>query len=155
MKKLLNPWVIAGTVITASLLLAGAFFVSGGLMQATGESYQGGGEILVIPVPTATKTPPPTVTPTLLPSPTAQGEAGIQQGGTVRISGTEGEGLRLRINPSLSGEIAYLGLEGEIFNVTDGPAEADGYVWWQLQAPLNASRQGWVVSNYLQPVQNP
>jgi len=155
MKKFLNPWVIAGTVITASLLLAVVFFVSGGLFQAEGEPYQGGGGITVIPVPTATQTPPPTVTPTILASPTAQGEAGIQQGGYVRISGTEGEGLRLRLDPSLSGEIAYLGLEGEIFLVTGGPREADGYVWWQLEAPLNVSRRGWVVSDYLQPDQSP
>jgi len=155
MKKFLNPWVIAGTVITASLLLMVAFFVSGGLFPAEGDPYQGGGLIMIIPVPTATRTPPPTMTPTIQASPTTQGEAGIQPGGTVRITGTEGEGLRLRLNPSLSGEIAYLGLEGEIFLVKDGPIEEDGYLWWQLEAPLNSSRRGWVVADYLQPVQNP
>lgn len=146
---------IAGTVVTASLLLAAAFLISGSVFSAGDEPYQGGGKITVIPVPTATRTPPPTVTPTVLPSPTPQVQTGIQPGGTVRISGTEGEGLRLRIEPSLSGEIAYLGLEGEIFLVKGGPVEADGYLWWQLEAPLNAARQGWVVSDYLQPAQSP
>ncbi len=155
MNKFLNPWVIAGTVLTASLLLVITFFVSGGLIPEEGNSYQGGGLILHIPVPTATQTPPPTNTPIILPSPTAQGEAGIQQGGYVQISGTEGEGLRLRVNPSLNGEIAYLGLEGEIFFVKGGPVEGDSHVWWQLEAPLNASRQGWVVSEYLRPAQGP
>lgn len=155
MKKILNPWVIAGTVVTASLLILVTYFVSGGMLPEDEEPYQGGGLIMVIPVPTATPTPPPTITPEILPSPTAVTEDGIELGGYVQISGTEGEGLRLRRDPSLSGDIVYLGLEGEIFLVKDGPVEADGYIWWQLEAPLNSSRQGWTVSAYLQPAQNP
>ncbi len=73
----------------------------------------------------------------------------------MQISGTEGEGLRLRRDPSLDGEIVYLGLEGEIFLVIGGPVEGDGYLWWQLEAPLNAPSTGWAVSNYLQPAQSP
>ena len=155
MKKILNPWVIAGTVVTASILLVVVYFASGGLLPEDEEPYQGGAEIVVIPVPTATSTPQPTATPILLPSPTAQITDGIQQGGHVQISGTEGEGLRLRREPSLNGVIVYLGLEGEIFLVKGGPVESDGYMWWQLEAPLNATRQGWTVSDYLQPAQSP
>jgi len=155
MKEYLNPWMIAGTIITASLLLALVFFVSGGFAPPGEEPYQGGGMLTVIPVPTATQTPMPTPTPLILPSPTPLGDDGIQQGGYVQISGTEGEGLRLRVSPSLSGEIAFLGVEGEIFFVKGGPVEADQYLWWQIEAPLNASRQGWVVSEYLQPAQGP
>ena len=110
---------------------------------------------MVIPVPTATPTLPPTTTPIPLPSPTLQVEDGIQLGGYVQISGTEGEGLRLRREPSLNATIVYLGLEGEIFLVIGGPEEADGYLWWHLEAPLNTARQGWTVSDFLQPAQNP
>jgi hypothetical protein len=155
MKRFLNPWVIGGTVLTASMLLIVAYLASGGLFSVVGDPYQGGAEILVIPVPTATRTPRPTQTPVILPSPTQATDLGIQTGGYVQISGTEGEGLRLRIEPSLTGKIAYLGLEGEIFLVKGGPVEGDGYVWWEIEAPLNTSRQGWVVSDYLQPAQNP
>lgn len=155
MKKILNPWVIAGTVLVGSLLLVAAYFSSGGVFPEFGEPYQGGAEILVIPVPTATQTPQPTMTPVILPSPTEERNDEIQEGGYVQISGTEGEGLRLRIEPSLTGEIAYLGVEGEIFLVKGGPVEGDGYLWWQIEAPLNASRQGWVVSDYLRPAQSP
>lgn len=155
MKKFLNPWVIAGTLVTASLLLVVVYFVSGGVVAGREEPYQGGAVITVIPVPTATQTPQPTMTPVFLASPTVRMEDGIQLGGYVQVSGTEGEGLRLRTEPSLTGEIAYLGLEGEIFLVTGGPVEGGGYLWWQLEAPLNTSRKGWVVSSYLQPAQGP
>jgi len=155
MKKILNPWVIAGTIITASLLLVITFLVSGTFFTGNQEPYQGGAVITIIPVPTATHTPQPTSSPPSLPSPTVESVDGIRQGGYAQISGTEGEGLRLRIEPSLSGEIVYLGLEGEIFLVKSGPVDQDGYLWWQLEAPLNETRVGWAVSNYLQPAQSP
>ena len=155
MKKFLNPWVIGGAVVTASLLLLVVYFVSGGGLPGGEELYQGGAVLMVIPVPTATQTPQTTMTPVILASPTVQMENCIQQGGYVQVSGTEGEGLRLRTDPSLNEAIAYLGLEGEIFLVTGGPVEGDGFLWWQLEAPLNTSRKGWVVSTYLQSVQGP
>ena len=155
MRKILNPWVIGGTILTASILLVVAFYVAGGLFPVESDPYQGGAELMVIPVPTATQTPLPTATPIVLPSPTPDQPSGIQEGGYVQISGTEGEGLRLRIEPSLTGKIAFLGIEGEIFLVTGGPVESDGYVWWQIEAPLNADRQGWVVSEFLKPAQSP
>jgi hypothetical protein len=155
MKKILNPWIIGGTVVTASLLLVVAFFASGGLTPGEEEPYQGGAEIMVIPLPTATPTLPPTMTPIILPTSTPQTSDGVQVGGYVRISGTEGEGLRLRVEPSLVADIVYLGLEGEIFLVREGPVDADGYIWWELEAPLNESRRGWAVSNFLDFVQSP
>lgn len=155
MKRFLNPWVIGGTVVAASLLLMIFYFVTGGVLPGGEDPYQGGAAITVLPVPTATQTPQPTRTPIILATPTAQMVNGFSQGGYVQVSGTEGEGLRLRTEPSLNGQIAYLGLEGEIYVIKGGPIEADGYIWWQIEAPLNASRQGWVVSNYLQAAQGP
>ena len=88
-------------------------------------------------------------------SPTPTQEFAILVDGFVQISGTEGEGLRMREDPSLGARVAYIGLEGEIFSVIGGPVEGDGYLWWQLEAPLNSARQGWAVSNYLKPAQGP
>ena len=155
MKKILNPWVIGGTVVSASLFLLLAFYAAGSSVPVDFEPYQGGAEIVVIPAPTATPTPQPTSTPQVIPSPTTEVADGIQRDGYVRISGTEGEGLRLRREPSLSGAIVYLGLEGEIFLVKGGPEQADGYLWWELEAPLNTARQGWTVADYLEPAQSP
>ncbi|MEJ2413629.1 MAG: SH3 domain-containing protein [Anaerolineales bacterium] len=155
MKDFLNPWVIAGTVLTASVLIALSFLAAGWLTSAPPEAYQGGAVITVIPVPTATPTPRPTATEIPLISPTPDTVNGIQLGGYVQISGTGGDGLRLRSEPSLNGEIVYLGLEGEIFQVKGGPEDRDGYLWWQLEAPLNPNRQGWAVSDFLKFAQNP
>jgi hypothetical protein len=152
MKDLLNPWVIAGAVFIASVLLAVTFLAAGSVTPSDQLTYSGGAVLTVIPVPTLT----PTV---ILPTPsliaTLETNSGIQVGSYVKISDTEGEGLRLRRDPSLNGEIIYLGLEDEVFLVKDGPEDQDGYLWWYLEAPLNETRKGWAVSNYLQPAQNP
>lgn len=154
MKNFLNPWVIAGTILVASLLIVLSFLAAGWLTSTPQTAYQGGGVITVIPVPTATQTPvpPPTETPSASPFP--EDGSGIRVGASVQISGTGGDGLRLRQEPSLNGEIVSLGLEGEIFTVKGGPEQRDGYVWWQLEAPLNPTRQGWAVSTYLELAQN-
>lgn len=151
MKDLLNPWVIAGAVFIASVLLAITFLAAGSVTPSDQLTYSGGAELTVIPVPTLTPTGIP---PTLALTATLETNSGIQVGGYVKISGTEGEGLRFRRDPSLSGDVIYLGLEDEVFLVKDGPEDQDGYIWWHLEAPLNETRNGWAVSNYLQPAQN-
>lgn len=155
MKDIINPWVIAGSVLIAALLLTVSFLAAGNLTASEQASYAGDALITIIPVPTYTPTPVPTRTIVPVEIPTATPESGIQIDGFVQISGTEGEGLRIREEPSLGAQVAYVGLEGEIFSVIGGPVEGDGYLWWQLEAPLNNTRQGWAVSNYLKPAQGP
>jgi len=155
MKDILNPWVIGGSVLTASLLLAVSFLAAGQLTPDDLAEYSGEAVLTIIPIPTYTPTPLPTQPEFPIATPTIESDVGVQVDGYVQILGTEGEGLRLRDDPSLSGVIVYVGLEGEIFQVAGGPVEQDGYLWWQLQAPLNESLQGWAVSNYLEPAQSP
>jgi hypothetical protein len=152
MKDIINPWVIGGSILTAGLLLVLTFVASGRYFPGQSGDYSGAAVITVIPIPTYTSTPPSTE-PVL--NPTKEPMTGIQVGGYVQITGTEGDGLRLRQDPSLSGPIVYLGLEGEIFQVTGGPQDNDGYLWWRLVAPLNEEKQGWAVSNYLTVAQSP
>jgi len=152
MKDILNPWVIVGSVITASLLLIGVFLAAGSIIPAHQLSEYGEAALTVLPVPTYTSTAVPS-TPAL--TPTAETISGIQIGSYVKIVGTEGEGLRLRKDPTLNGEIIYLGVEDEVFLVSNGPEDQDGYLWWFLEAPVNETRNGWAVSNYLQVEQNP
>ena len=116
--------------------------------------------VTVIPLPAATATlpPPPTTSPTRTleaPLPPSPPPGEIAAGALVQIRGTGGEGLRLRDHPGLDGEVQYLGLEAEVFRVQDGPQEADGYTWWYLVAPYDATKQGWAASNYLLVVQTP
>ena len=155
MKDILNPWVIAGSILIASILLAISFLAAGQLTPSDLAIYSGEAVLTVIPVPTYTPTPLPTQPEFPVFTPTIEPVVGVHVDGYVQILGTEGEGLRLRRDPSLDGEIVYVGLEGEIFRVSGGPTEQDGYLWWQLTAPLNESLQGWAVSNYLESAQSP
>lgn len=155
MKDIINPWVIAGSVLFASLLLVISFLAAGQLTESDRALYSGEAVLTIIPVPTYTPTPLPTQTESPVVTPTIEQAVGIDVGGYVQITGTDGEGLRLRRDPSLVGEIVHVGLEGEIFLVIEGPEEKDGYLWWQLEAPLNENRRGWAVSNFLEFAQSP
>lgn len=107
-------------------------------------------DLTVIPAPTST----PNVTPTFTPDPLIVGTPTLAPdvigiGGYVQIVGTEGDGLRLRINPGLNGEPAFLGYDEEVFEVRDGPQAIDGYVWWHLVAPYDETRTGWAADDFL------
>lgn len=104
----------------------------------------------------------PSSTPTRLPgesvvqTPTPEDGVvigGIGKGLYVQISGTGGDGLRLRGSASTSGEIRFIGYESEVFLVTDGPKNADGYIWWYLTAPYDESRSGWAVADFLKRIE--
>lgn len=110
--------------------------------------------LTVIPAPTST---PPgmnslffTPTPTLG-NPIVGGSItdGLQVGVYVQVTGTDGEGLRLRTEPGTGSQVRFLALDAEVFQIVDGPREADGYIWWYLEAPYDASRSGWAAANYL------
>lgn len=87
-------------------------------------------------------------TATILP-----GEIGI--GVYVQISGTQGTGLRVRIEPGLNTDSLFLGYDDEVFKVVDGPRQVDGYTWWKLSATYDATRSGWAAQDYLVVIQSP
>jgi hypothetical protein len=98
-----------------------------------------------------------TSTPTLNPNlvtPTPDPNT-ISVGGYVQISGTEGEGLRIRSAPGLTGETVFFGGESEVFIVRDGSQVADGYIWWYLVAPYDETRAGWAAADFLAVVPSP
>lgn len=109
----------------------------------------------VITAPTSTAAP----AGGLLPSPTATNTGlivgGIGVGMYVQISGTEGDGLRLRSSPGTDASPLFLGREAEVFKVTDGPREASGYTWWFLAAPYDENRSGWAAADFLTVVAEP
>jgi hypothetical protein len=75
--------------------------------------------------------------------------------GNVQISGTGGDGLKMRSGPGVSSDTIFLGMEAEVYLVKDGPKLADGYTWWYLQAPYDTTRTGWAASKYLTIVASP
>jgi hypothetical protein len=113
----------------------------------------------VIEVPTSTppipvSTPMPTQVPTSKQQePLPMGV--IKIGDYVQVTGTGGDGLRLHETAGVAGKVNYVSIDTEVFKVKDGPVDADGYVWWELQDPYTDNVVGWGVANYLAVVQNP
>ncbi|MEL7646208.1 MAG: SH3 domain-containing protein [Anaerolineaceae bacterium] len=107
--------------------------------------------LTMIPAPTHTPTPPPTLAAAeetqtaapLLPPGT------IWVGTYVKVSGTGGAGLRMRAEPGTEAEIHFMAMDEEVFLVIGGPEEKDGYVWWQLKASYDANRTGWSAESFL------
>lgn len=147
-RQLFNKWVILGALILAGLLLL-ITVISIGWTNSPQSPDVGfaPADLTVIVAPTST----PNVTPTatidpFAPSPTP---TGLAVGSYAQISGTDGQGLRIRAEPGLTGNPVFLGLDSEVFVVQDGPREADGYVWWYIVAPYDDARAGWAAANFL------
>jgi hypothetical protein len=148
----LDPWVIVGAIAIGVILFATVLIV---LLITRPFSEPVGvptAAITLVSIPTGTSIPTneplESVTPTLSPAVTPQpGE--IYPGAFVKITGTGGDGLRLRMEPGLESEILWIGEEAEVLSVQDGPVEADGFTWWLLVSSADNSRQGWAVSDYL------
>jgi hypothetical protein len=109
--------------------------------------------ILMFPTPTVTLTPMPSSTPTTTaaPSPTMDPSAGgaFRVGDLAEVTGTGGEGLRLRSEPDLDASINLVAVENEVFEVREAPREADGYLWVYLVNPFDPTMNGWAVAAYL------
>jgi hypothetical protein len=157
LRYLLSPWVLLGASGVGLTLFCAALV----LLWVTRPAVQPGSAptavLQVIPLPTdtpvlPTATPEASQEPTL-PAPSDPGNLSI--GAYVQVNGTGGDGVRVRSEAGLSGQVLFLGLESEVFLIQDGPRQADGYTWWYLAAPYDQSIRGWAVANYLRVVQQP
>ena len=110
-------------------------------------------DLTVIAAPTATSSAP--ATPTIDPFAPTPAPTGIALGNYVQITGTEGQGLRIRSEPGLNGESVFLGFDSEVFIIQDGPRESDGFIWWYLVAPYDETRVGWAASDFLTYIPSP
>jgi len=90
--------------------------------------------------------------PTPAPSPTLP-PGNFAVGVTVQVVGVDTSGLNIRTAPGLDAQVRFQALEGEIFTVTEGPQQVDGFEWWRLEAPNDSNRYGWAVRNYLMAIQ--
>jgi len=147
-RQLFNRWVILGAILFAGFLTL-LTAISIGWTSPLQSSAIGfaPADLTMIPAPTSTSSAPatPTIDP-FAPSPTP---AGLAVGSYVQISGTEGQGLRIRSKPGLGSEFVFLGYDSEVFVVQDGPQTVDGYIWWYLVAPYDNTRAGWAASDFL------
>jgi len=112
--------------------------------------------LTVIPAPSSTPIPLPGDGATVTPTPSGDvSHDGIALGMYVQISGTGGDGLKMRAGPGMESDTLFLGMESEVYQVKDGPKEVDGYTWWYLEAPYDQTRKGWAASKYLTIVASP
>lgn len=159
MRKIFSPWVILAAVLLAGLLLAGTLAAITSTRPISAPLPPATAILTVIPAPSptfpaTTPTSPFSLTPTPASSPTPiPGTIAIDA--FIQISGTGGDGLRLRAGPGLDEPVRYLALEAEVFQVKDGPSQANDFTWWYLVAPFDESRNGWAVAPYLVVIQNP
>ncbi len=152
--QLLNRRVILGAFLIAGLLLLITALSIG--FDSTPRSSDVGfapANLTVIAAPTVTSNAPPT--PTIDPFAPTPVPTGIAIGNYVQISGTDGEGLRIRSEKGLNSESAFLGFDSEVFIVQDGPVVLDGYVWWYLVAPYDETRTGWAAADFLSYIPSP
>ena len=154
LKQLFNKWVILGALAFAGLLLLITALSIGftSPLQPADVGFAPA-NLTVIPASTATSSAPPTATidpfaPTPVPT-------GIAIGNYVQITGTDGEGLRIRSEPGLAGNPDFLGFDSEVFIVREGPVALDGYVWWYLVAPYDETRAGWAAADFLSYIPSP
>jgi len=153
-RELINRWVILGALtLTGLLLLLTAIAIGLTSPSQPGDVGFVPADVTVIPAPTGTSGAPPT--PTIDPFATPTSPAGIAIGNYVQITGTEGQGLRIRAEPGLGGEFQFLAYDSEVFVIQDGPREVDGYVWWYLTAPYDETRVGWAAADFLTYIPEP
>lgn len=147
-QQLFNRWVILGALLFAGLLI----LITGapiGLTSPRQTSSVGfvPADVTVIPASTSTSSAPPT--PTIDPFAPSPTPTGLAVGNYAQITGTEGQGLRIRATPGLDGEFVFLGYDSEVFVIQNGPQTVDGYVWWYLVAPYDETRAGWAAADFL------
>jgi hypothetical protein len=147
-QQLFNRWVILGALLFAGLLIL-ITAASIGLTSPRQTSSVGfvPADVTVIPASTSTSSAPPT--PTIDPFAPSPTPTGLAVGNYAQITGTEGQGLRIRAIPGLDGEFVFLGYDSEVFVIQDGPQTVDGYVWWYLVAPYDETRAGWAAADFL------
>lgn len=154
--KIINRWVVLAAVLIGLLLLILSLMIGFGFTAPAQNAPD-------LQVAKLTLIPGPTSTPRIVPTPTfdsVQGTATPLPGqialyGYVQIIGTGGDGLRVRAEPGLNGEPLFLGFDTELFQITDGPIDTDGYTWWYLLAPYDETRAGWAAADFLEAVETP
>ena len=146
------PVSILGVLLVAGVLVGITWLVfSMAIRQSARIETTPQYNVTVIPAPTQTNI---VIVPTDLPTPTSEAPVVLPDGVIginiyVKVTGTEGLGLRMRAAPGTGTEINFMAMDDEVFKVVGGPEVSDGYTWWQLEAPLDQNRSGWAAEDFL------
>lgn len=129
---LLNREPLATTLPTPTIIRLTA--------PATSASEDFGPLASATPIPTFT--PPPTPDISIAPNE-------ITVGFYAEVYNTDGIGVSLRGGPSTDNVRLELIPEETLLLVIDGPAEGNGFIWWQVS--LSDDLEGWVAGDFLRP----
>ncbi len=111
--EMISPWVLVGALVVACLLTGLSLAVFGLGRSKQPPQLESTAMINVIPAPTFT--PGPAATAAETPGEGTSVPSGpIGKGSFVKVSGTAGNGLRLRDQPGLKGKVLLLGTEAEV-----------------------------------------
>jgi len=154
MKKIFNGKVLIATLVIAGILFCSslAYILVRRPADASPDLTPASAILTIIPAPSSTpRILPPTPTPfpptpTTSPTP-APGQFAV--GVYVQITNTGTEGLNIRAEAGLNTKVLFSGRDSEVFLISDGPVQADGYTWWRLTASYDSSRAGWAAQNFL------
>ena len=159
MKNILNGKVLIAMVVIASLLLCGSLtYIL--VMRPSAASNPALAAatfaLTIIPAPSSTPRPlPPTLTPIPpTPQPSSTPAPGQFANGVYVKPSTGGEGLRIRTEPGLNSDF-FSAFDSEVFLITKGPEQADGYTWWYLTASYDTARAGWAAQDFLSVIPSP
>jgi hypothetical protein len=152
-KSILSGKVLIATLVVAMVLLCGslAYILVRRPAAVPPDLTPASAILTVIPAPSSTPRPiPPTLTsfpptPTTSPTP-APGQFAV--GVYVQVTNT-GIGLKFHAETSITSKVLFSGNDSEVFLITEGPVDAEGYIWWRLSASYDATRTGWAVQDYL------
>ena len=151
-QNLFNFWVILGAIVLGIGLTVIAFLVFQFFPSSEkANTVEPTAVFEIISAATLTPTEPhsvQTATSTAIVN-VLPPEEEIVIGDNVEISGTSGEGLRIRKDPGLGGQVLFIASESERFQITEGPVDLDGYTWWYLVGLEDKERKGWGVANFL------
>jgi len=143
--------ILAGILLAGILIALIVLMIKLGDQEAPRDLPEPTTELTIIPAPTQTQVinlpTDPVQTPTIATETVPEGTIGV--GAYVKVTGTEGAGLRMRTEPGTSSAIMFVAMDEEVFLVIGGPTEADGYIWYQLEAPYDKNRTGWSADAFL------
>lgn len=159
MKNVLNGKVLIGMLGIALVLLCGSLayiLVMRPAARASQNLAAASSALTIIPAPSSTPRPLPA---TLTPLPQTPAASSTPAPGQIAIGvyvqpSTGGEGLRIRSQPGLNSEF-FSAFDSEVFLVTKGPEQADGFTWWYLTASYDTSRAGWAAQDFLAVIPSP
>ncbi|MEM8859021.1 MAG: hypothetical protein AAGD96_11910 [Chloroflexota bacterium] len=155
-------WLLAGIVFTVGAVLFGFFMLTQmfeppndelnaialqpTIIRLTAPPTAIPTETPIIPTPTSIPTFTPSPTPNLLIAPEE-----VTSGFFAEVANTAA--VNFRNGFGSSNAIISILDEGTVALVIDGPVDADGFSWWNLE--LEDSSKGWVAGEYLVPSGEP